>query len=240
MQQEMQRNGLIIMCYNLKFFLTIILLAVTQFCAAQRPKTGIWVTAFAPVHLAKQWQWHNETGYRTLGSSVSPLQYYYRTAVRWNCNEKWNTAAGVAFFFTRTSFIKSNDEFGREFRIWEELIHQLQLNEKLKAMFRFRTEQRFFAETNVKSPYKAYRFRIRPQLTQKISGKWDLQVADEYMQQQKLGALSFDQNRMMLSAIFHINTSMQLQGGYMWLKWPEASQQILTVSFQKNISFHAG
>lgn len=224
---------------DLKKIMTIsFFTAATQICVAQRPKTGMWFTALAPVTISKNWQWHHEAGYRTLGSSVHALQFFYRTALRYNFNQQWNAAAGTAFFFTRTSFLKSDDEFGREFRLWEEVHHQLQMNEQLRALLRLRTEQRFFAETNSKTAYTANRFRLRLQLTQKISGKWDLQLADEYMQQLKQQVLSFDQNRLVLSAVFHMNTSMQLQGGYMWLKWPEASQQVLTVSFQKNILFH--
>ena len=240
MQQGMQKSGLNSMFFDLKTGITILLMIATRLGFAQRPKTGAWITLLAPVTVSKNWQWHNETGYRTLGSSVNALQFYYRTAVRYKFNEQWNTAVGAAFFFTRTSFLESNDEFGREFRIWEEVNYQLKLNEKLKALFRFRTEQRFFAKTNTKSAYTAYRFRIRPQFIQKISAKWDLQLADEYMQQQKRRTLSFDQNRLMLSAIYHVNSTTQLQGGYMWLKWPDASQHILNISVQKNISFHGG
>jgi long-subunit fatty acid transport protein len=206
--------------------------------AQQRPETGLWFTVMTPVNFSKHWQWHNDAGYRTLGASAEALQYLYRTGIRYNFNQQWNTAGGVAFFFTRTSFSKSNDEFGHEFRFWEEVNRQKQVSKKLNWQLRLRTEQRFFAATSVKAKYTAWRFRFRTGLTQKINDKWSLQLADEYMQQQTNQKLSFDQNRVMLSGIYYVNKTTQLQGGYMWLRWPNDNQHILTVRFIKNISLH--
>jgi hypothetical protein len=243
MQLKMQRNGLKRWSIKeMKKIVTILPLisGLTVLKAQQRPETGIWFTVMAPVNFSKHWQWHNDAGYRTLGASVAPLQYLYRTGIRYNFNKQWGTAAGVAFFFTRTSFSKSNDEFGPEFRFWEEVNRQKQINKKLHWQLRLRTEQRFFAATSVKSKYTAWRFRFRTGLTQKINDKWSLQLADEYMQQQANQKLSFDQNRVMLSGICYVNKTTQLQGGYMWLRWPNDNQHILTVSFIKNISLHGG
>lgn len=207
------------------------------FC--QRPKSGAWLSLQVPISISQKWQWHNDAGYRTLGVSSEPLQYLYRTGIRYNFNKHWNAASGVAFFFSRTSFSKSNDEFGKEFRLWEEVNHQHPVSDKLQWQVRLRTEQRFFEATSVKAKYTAYRFRLRSGITQKINNKWSLQLADEYMQQQANQKLSFDQNRLMLSGIYNLNPASQLQGGYMLLLWPKEGQHILTISFIKNISLHA-
>ncbi|HEV8270641.1 MAG TPA: DUF2490 domain-containing protein [Chitinophagaceae bacterium] len=219
----------------------IILIAITSFInvkAQQRPKTGGWFALYAPVNFSKHWQLHNEGGYRTLGTSTSALQYLYRTAIRYNFNKQWSTAAGVAFFFTRTSFSKLNDEFGHEFRLWQEMNYQHRIKEKLHWQIRIRQEQRFFEATSVKAKYTAWRFRFRPGITQKLNDKWSFQLADEYMQQHANQKFSFDQNRLMLSTIYHLNKTAQIQGGYMWLKWPSADQHILTIAFSKNISLY--
>ena len=205
---------------------------------AQRPKTGGWFNMHMPVKFTKHWQWHNDAGYRTLGISVNAIQYFYRTGIRYNFNEQWSSAAGVAFFFTRTGFTKATKEFGFEFRTWEEVNHQLPVNEKLLWQFRVRTEQRFFSATNVDSKYTAHRFRFRTGLTKKINDKWSLQVADEIMQQQANDKFSFNQNRLMISGIYHLKNNIQLQGGYMWLRWPTEDQQIATIGLLKNISWH--
>jgi Protein of unknown function (DUF2490) len=240
MQLKMQKNGLIKWNIKLKKTVAILLLsaAFTKVKAQQRPETGLWLTLYTPVNISKNWLWVNDMGYRTLGTSTSAIQYYYRTAARYNFNKQWNASAGVAFFFTRTSFSKENDEFGHEFRFWEEVVHQHPLNEKLQLLIRLRTEQRFFAATSFKNKYTAYRFRFRPGLNQKLNDKWSLQLTDEYMRQAANHKFSFDQNRLTFSGIYHFNKSSQLQAGYMWLKWPNDNQHILTVAFTKSISLH--
>jgi hypothetical protein len=77
----------------------------------QRPETGIWSAINLHVNISKQWQWHNDAGYRTLGVSVDPLQFLYRTGIRYNFNRQTSTAGGIASFFTKTNFDKSQHEF---------------------------------------------------------------------------------------------------------------------------------
>ena len=217
----------------------ITLAGFTKTKAQQRPETGDWFAVNLPVNFTKYWQWHNDAGYRTLGTSVAPLQYLYRTGVRYIFNKQWSTAGGVAFFFTKTNFKKIEHEFGHEFRIWEEVNHQHPVNNKLQWLLRFRTEQRFFAATSVKDKYTGYRFRLRPGLNQKLNNKWSLQITDEYMRQAANHKFSFDQNRLTFSGIYQFNRNTQLQAGYMWLKWPKDNQHILTITVTKNFSLHA-
>lgn len=215
--------------------ITILLLFVCSNVLAQRPQSGGWFSAQLPVSFNPKWQWHNDAGYRTLGTSTAALQYLYRTGVRYTMTENWNTAAGVAFFFTRTSFQKTNHEFGKEFRFWEEVNYKIEINNRLQLISRLRTEQRFFSATQQKDAYTAYRMRLRTQAQQQLTTKWSLLLADEYMQQYAHHKFLFDQNRLIVSAVYQINSSAQLQGGYMWLLWPDAPQHICTVTLQKNI-----
>jgi long-subunit fatty acid transport protein len=220
------------------FIIAIMTTVANKMFAQQRPETGVWFAVNLPVNFSKHWQWHNDGGYRTLGTSVEPLQYFYRTGIRYNFNKQWSTSGGIAFFFTKTNFSKSEHEFGHEFRFWEEVVHQHLLNEKLQGLLRFRTEQRFFAATSTKTKYTGYRFRFRPGLNQKLNNKWSLQLTDEYMRQAANHKFSFDQNRLTFSGIYQFNKTTQLQAGYMWLKWPKDNQHILTFTFTKNLSLH--
>ena len=222
-----------------KFFL-IIYMGFSANCLVgqQRPSEGWWTAIVLPVKFSSHWQWHNDAGYRTLGNSIRPLQYLYRTGARYTMNEHWSAAAGVAFFFTKTDFVPSHHEFGKEFRFWEEAACQHPLYKSLSALFRVRAEQRFFAATNLKNKYTGYRFRIRPGLNQRINNKWSLQLTDEYMRQIANNKFSFDQNRLTVSGIYQLKKSTQLQAGYMWLKWPTTDQHILSFTFTKTISVH--
>lgn len=200
----------------------------------------MWLTAQFPVSLNKKWQWHNDASYRTLGNSIAPLQYLYRNGLRYNINTNWGAAAGVAFFFTRTTFLNQNDEFAKEFRLWEETTYKTSFNKKLQSFSRLRIEQRSFAATTSKSAYHAFRYRIKTQLQQQLNKHWALQFADEYMQQSVNNSLSFDQNRLIVNAAYLLPKELIITTGYMWLKRPaNISQHILNISFQKTLSFHA-
>ncbi len=200
----------------------------------------MWLSAQLPVQFNNKWQWHNDGGYRTLGNSVSVLQYFYRTGLRYNLNKNWSVAAGVACFASRTTFTKQNHEFANEFRFWEEVNYKTALTKKTQLSTRLRIEQRSFAATSSKISYHAFRYRVKSQIQQTLSSKWAVQIADEYMQQYDHSTLSFDQNRLITNAVYFLNNKTQINLGYMWLQWPaHSAQNILTLSFQKTISLHA-
>ncbi|MBX9785610.1 MAG: DUF2490 domain-containing protein [Chitinophagaceae bacterium] len=206
---------------------------------AQRPSTGAWFTANVPVKIKGKWQMHNDGSYRTLGNRTAASQYLYRTGIRYQVNTSLSATAGVAFFFTRTSFDKGNPEFGREFRTWQELLYQKQISPGLQWHNRLRTEQRFFEETKRRDAFTAHRFRLRSALICKVAKNWSVNVSEEYFRQLAHREFSFDQNRVIATAIYQLNKTTQLQGGYMWLLWPQSSSQhLLTFTFQKTISLH--
>jgi hypothetical protein len=215
--------------------LTLISLQIT----AQRPSTGLWLTAQLPIQLNNKWQVVNDFNYRTLGNSSAALQHLHRAGVKYIFNKNWSTTAGIAFIFTRTSFIKSNTEFAKEFRLWQEANYKATISSSLTGNLRLRIEERFFSATNTKASYNAFRYRIRPQLQQKLSSHWSLFVANEYMQQYVKNKWSYDQNRFIVNGIYAFKNKVQLNAGYLWLRWPaNSSQHILTIGFQKNISVH--
>jgi len=221
-----------------KYF-TIFFLSLTIFAKAQqRPGAGAWYTVNLHVNIYGKWQWHNDAGYRTLGASFQPLQFLYRTGLRFNFNKEWSTAGGVAFFFTKTDFYKSRHAFGNEFRFWQEGLYQPAIHDKLSLQLRVRTEQRFFSTTSRKEKYTGHRFRFRAGINQRLNEKMSLLVADEYMHQFAQDKFSFDQNRVIVTVNYKINQSCQFQTGYMWLKWPDANQHLLIISLTKSISLH--
>lgn len=205
----------------------------------QRPATGGWFSAQFPLQLSHKWQLPNDFNYRTLGTAFNALQHLHRAGIKYNISNHWSVTAGAAISFTRSSFSKQQREFTKEFRWWQELNYKTLLTKKLIAQLRIRTEERSFAATSTKASYHAFRYRIKPQLQQKISGKWGLLLADEYMQQHANSTWTFDQNRLILNGTYALDKQQQLQAGYMWLRWPaHADQHIVTITFVKNITVH--
>lgn len=215
---------------------TILLMLAMCVLRAQRPVHGNWLTLNLPVRFSERIQWHNDAGYRTLGESFSAHQFFYRTGFRCRFNRTINAAAGAAFFFTRASYEKANREFGTEFRLWQEVNAEQKILKKFVWSSRMRTEQRFFEKTNVKDAYTAGRLRFRILLRREITDKLFLQVSEEYMSKVMQAKTAFDQNRIVVSASYQLKHSLQLQPGYMWLKWPESQQRIWMLAVQKNIS----
>lgn len=219
----------------MKPIITIMGITLLIQARAQRPESGIWFAGNGAVNFSPHWQWHQDAGYRTRGVSAHALQYLYRTGIRYTYNKHWNIAAGIAFFFTQTDFNIDHHEYRREFRLWQEVVQQLPLNERFTRLFRFRAEQRFFKSMPGKSAYTAYRFRLRTGISQQLNDRWTLQLIDEYMQQMTPGKISFDQNRLILSGLYQYKKTTQVQAGYMWLKWPGDHQHILVFTVLKNI-----
>lgn len=224
----------------MKIKLIIIFIITSLQITAQRPATGLWLTAQLPVQLNSKWQVVNDFNYRTLGNSSAALQHLHRAGVKYIFNKNWSATAGLAFSFTRTSFIKTNSEFAKEFRFWQEANYKAAISSSLTSNVRIRTEERFFYATTTKASYNAFRYRIRPQLQQKLSNHWSVFVANEYIQQHAKGKWSFDQNRFIVNGIYAFKNKIQLNAGYLWLRWPaNSSQHILTIGFQKTIYAHA-
>jgi Protein of unknown function (DUF2490) len=242
MCQKGDKTKIMFLVYQstLKKIIIISSLLISTKAFTQRPPTGLWLTAQFPLHINNKWQVVNDFNYRTLGSSFNALQQLYRAGVKYNVNRHWSATAGAAVSFTRTSFTKVNKEFAKEFRWWQEVNYKNEFTKTTTAQLRIRTEERTFTATNSKAGFHAFRYRIRPQLQQKLSTHWSVFIANEYMQQHTKGKWSFDQNRFIINGIYAFKNKAQINAGYMWLLWPaNSNQHILTIGFQKPISLHA-
>ena len=195
----------------------------------------VWNVIQFPVQLSAKWQAPLDFSYRTIGISASAYQYSFRTGIRRLINDKWSAASGVAFFFTRTSFEKSDHEFGKEFRLWQEAILENKLVKKNILQNRFRVEERFFDATSKKNAFTSLRFRHRIGFIRPINEKWRLQLADEFMEQLISGRFSFQQNRVNVSCAYLFNPLTQIQVGYIWSELKASAQHFITLSFQKTI-----
>jgi hypothetical protein len=214
--------------------LFIISTIVAKTAIGQPPESSAWLGLQLPVSFNAKWTWHNDAGYRTLGFNYSAYQYLYRTGARYHFNKDWNTAGGLALFFTRSTLEKV-DDIVPEFRGWQELAWNKGIGAKFSIQNRLRVEERWFAATKNIAAYYASRYRYRVSVTRMLTGKWSLQLADEYMRQSVKGKLGFNQNRVAVSTIYAISATTQLQGGYMWTLWPAASQHNLTMTFHKSM-----
>jgi hypothetical protein len=216
----------------------IILLCCCIISSAQRPAKSIWLNAQMPVVLSTHWQWHNDASYRTINFTYSSYQYVISTGIRYLIDKNWNISAGASLFYTRTTADKSSDEFGNEYRAWQELNFKTGLNKNSSLHQRFRTEERWFDAVSYKARYKAFRVRYRVLWDQSLNKRWGMQLSDEYMVQSVSNSFSFNQNRLFLLAVYKFNSSVRVQSGYMWVIKSGSTQYNLILTFQKSFSMY--
>ncbi|HKB43175.1 MAG TPA: DUF2490 domain-containing protein [Chitinophagaceae bacterium] len=209
----------------------------TKNLLAQVPSTASWFSFQFRLNKAK-WELINDGGYRTIGMSASCYAYYYRNGLRYKLNDNWSVAAGSAFFFTRSSYQKSNHGFGKEFRLWQDAIFRKPIWKTFAINNRFRIEERWFNRVNNKPAYFGFRPRERLTISKMLSEKWSLELGDEYLRMLSDNKFTFNSNRILLFATYTMKKQTQLQGGYIWLKLPAASQHVFTINFQKTITLH--
>lgn len=193
--------------------------------------SSIWISGQLPIRF-KNWEWHQDAGYRTIGTSARATLWFYRTGLRHYFNPKWNAAAGYALFDSRVE----NDKpaFGAENRIWEEVVRQDHWN-KLRWVHRVRADHRWFNATSKIPAYAAHRLRYRTGFIYPIHPKLDFQLYDEIMVQHQHGEWIFNQNR--IGAFLHIKPKSQqtINIGYTHLQQRSGIMHLMMVGYQHNI-----
>lgn len=208
-----------------------LLLGIGKITVAQPHGASVWLSAQLPVNFSKQWQWHNDFTYKSDGMAIKAYQRFYRTGIRYQFSPNWNAGGGIAFFSTQAT--AKDDEFGKEFRLWQELSYQFWLKKKLSFQNRFRTEERFLEATSQAAAYQILNLNDRVSFVRPVSEKWDIQFADEFFEQMIDRKLSFNQNRVIGAGIYNLTKSIQLQGAYIWSLRKTFSQYIIQFTIRK-------
>lgn len=219
-------------------FITVFLLGVHGLVAQTQVSTH-WFSAQLPVIVNDRWHWVNEASYRTIGESFSLNQLFLRTGIRYNFkNDRGHIGFNGDLIYSRLSPDKSEDHFGKEKRLWQEVNYQLPIRNDFIVVNRIRIDERFFEAVPNKKAFTAIRFRYRLGLQKQATEKWTIQVANEFMSQLQ-NKLTFNQNRVIASATYRLGVNTHLQTAYIWNKLPVGSQHSASFIFQKRIVLHA-
>ena len=211
------------------FMSTVI--TVTSF--SQQPSVTNWVTVQTPIVFNKKWQTLHEISYRTLGEILKLNQLFIRLGVRHTFNSKWTTGVACDFVHSRVKpYDKSDLEFGDEIRIWQEGIYRDPLGKGYFLQHRLRAEERFFGETSLGNDYKVLRLRYRLAAQKKISEKWDVQLANEYLEQYIANHWIFNSNRLSLGGYFRYAPNAHFEATYYWIRFAQQSQHVFSIAFQ--------
>ncbi len=219
-----------------KFRIMIMSAVISGKLFAQQPSVSNWVTVQMPVIYNNHWQSLHELSYRTLGEAIKLNQLFVRSGVRYTFNPQWTSSLICDFVHSRVKpFDKSDLEFGDEIRITEEVSHRYPLGKAYTIQHRLRIEERFFGETSLGDDYTALRFRYRLAAQKKLSDKWSLQLADEYLEQALSGRWSYNSNRLSFSGFYSFAQNAHLEAIYYWIRFSERSQHVFALTLQNRI-----
>lgn len=216
--------------------LLIILLGTVIVAKAQPKGASFWLTAQLPVDLSPRWQWHNDLLYKSNGVTLNTYQRWFRTGLRYGISDKLNVAGGIGFLATQASTNSKDDEFGKEFRLWEELIFQNAMKNDWQFQNRVRVEERFLKATTTKPSSQVLQLTDKVSFTKALSKKWDMQFADEFFEQVVQEKFVFNQNRVTGVGIYKISRKFQVQGGYVWVVRKTFTQHVLQITIRKLFS----
>ena len=219
-----------------KFRIMIMSTVIAGKLFAQQPSVSNWVTLQTPLIYNSHWQSLHEVSYRTLGEAIKLNQLFVRSGVRYTFNPKWSSSLICDVVHSRVKPYDKNDlEFGDEIRITEEISHRYQAGTNYTIQHRLRIEERFFGETSLGDDYKALRFRYRLAAQKKLSDKWSLQLADEYLEQVLSGKWSYNSNRLSFSGFYSFAQNAHLEAIYYWIRFSERSQHVFALTLQNRI-----
>jgi len=219
-----------------KIITILMLIGITGITFSQQPSTSNWFTVQMPVIYNSHWQSLHEISYRTLGEAVKLNQLFIRTGVRYTVNAKWNTSLICDLVHSRVKPYDKNDlEFGDEIRVTEELSHKYPIGKTFSLQHRLRVEERFFGETSLGNDYKALRLRYRLAAQKHLSSKWNLQLADEYLEQYLANHWMYNSNRLSFSGYYLFAQNAHLELTYYWIRFATKSQHVFSVSLQNRI-----
>ncbi len=219
----------------------LLLLFVAEIIDGQPRGASIWFTGQVAVGFSKKWQWQNDLIYKADGVKAKAYQRFYRTGLKYQVSDNWGVAGGVGFFSTLAgSTNEGDDEFGKEFRLYQDLNYQHDLGKKLVFQNRFRTEERFLKATKQKSSSRILNLNNKISFIRSLSEKWDLQFGEDFFEQVVDKKFVFNQNRLSGIGIYNIDRNLQVQCGYIWVLRKTFSQHIIQFTIKKMFRAYGG
>ena len=179
----------------------------------------IWLGYYNSISLKEHWKVNTDLQFRTKDWYVSPSQAILRSGINYKINETINISAGIA----HSRYYISNIATRGELRPWQEIALQV-LNNKIKFINRFRSEQRFIEGIEIDNGSGDYlfnwRFRFKSEFQWTLSKKIDFVIGNEFMLNAGKNITNnyFDQNRLYggINAEFNKHFTFQIQYVYIW------------------------
>jgi len=189
-----------------------------------------WLATFATIKTGKKTSVHADIQWRSSAQVEHMQTLLIRTGLNYHLNKQWTATAGYAYTYNRRN-VNDVSGYAPEHRIWEQLQYGHRLN-LLSMSHRLRLEQRFIGQSTVennelKTDSYSYVNRIRyyikttaPFRRQKTFTRGMFALLQEevflnFGNTDNANGKTFDQNRVFLALGYRLNTSFDIEAGYM-------------------------
>ena len=183
-------------------------------------KLGSWHMYFGTNQIADKWSIHTEAQLRYYEQAKNFNQLLLRTGLNYHINPNAIATAGYAYIETDPTFFEAalvdldgqaSDKIS-ENRIFEQFILK---NKVWELLFehRYRLEQRFITDSDLKTKSTQHRARYRLQMMVPLTDIFFLNFYDELFI--NLQNEAFDQNRLYAAVGLNVTNNLSVQAGYL-------------------------
>ena len=183
-------------------------------------KLGSWHMYFGTNQIADKWSIHTEAQLRYYEQAKNFNQLLLRTGLNYHINPNAIATAGYAYIETDPTFFEAalvdldgqaSDKIS-ENRIFEQFILK---NKVWELLFehRYRLEQRFITDSDLKTKSTQHRARYRLQMMVPLTDIFFLNFYDEIFI--NLQNEAFDQNRLYAAVGLNVTNNLSVQAGYL-------------------------
>ena len=213
-----------------KIFLSVLLLAGCVLLQAQSQFSG-WLASFNTIKTGKKTSIHADLQLRSSDELGYIQTLLLRTGVNIHLNKKLIVTTGYAYIRNYRS-IAAIAGYAAEHRVWEQFLYNHKIK-RIQVSHRFRIEQRFVPKVKVENnDLETYgygysnRFRYftrmllplnnYPSFTKGMFAALQNEVFLNFGNTAQVNGKAFDQNRLYFAAGYRINSSFDLEAGYMY------------------------
>ncbi len=205
---------------------------------AQSAPFACWSTILLNLRVKTKWTSITDIGFRSVSRDIIPYQHFFRSGLRYNLDPNWNITSGIAFFSTKTSFLKENHEYGHEFRLWTDFSRLSLRTRKFIMNHRVRIERRFFDATSTRLSFNSFRFQYRLLSGVQFNSKFNFQTGPEIFESLIRQKFSLDQIRWYSILGILPGKGYGISLGYFFVYRKAYDQNIFAITLSKNLQLY--
>lgn len=201
---------------------------------AQPDQFGNWNTLNIQFDFRGKWGLLNDLQLRTYRIGADPEMVLYRPACLYEVNDAVQISAGAGAFLTEV-YSGEVKKSKRELRFHQQVLLRQQAG-SVRILHRYRLEERFIADTDVRIRLRYMVYSLTPLSRKKLEDKTLYLVASDEVMLNTSGE-AFDQNRLYAGIGWMFDKHARLDIGPLWQTFNTGTNLQLNVVYLRVISF---